>query len=62
MKNMLMDNVCAEMDTISLDILVEFALLLKFMMLPIESVTLLVRPMKFGILSSEHADAYLPIT
>lgn len=62
MNNMLMENVSVEKDIISLDIAVVFVLLLKFMMLPTESVMLLVKAIKFGIPSSDLADAFQDIT
>ena len=49
MNNISMENASVEKDIILLDIAVVFALLLKFMMLPTESVMLLAKATKFGI-------------
>lgn len=62
MKSLSMENVSVKMVTISLAILVEFVLQPKFMILPIESVTLHARRTKSGIQLSELVDVYLPTT
>jgi len=61
-KNGLMELVNVKLDTIWLDILVEFALPLNSMIELTESVMHHAKSMKFGILPSAPADVYLDIT
>ena len=60
--DLLMENVFVDKDTTSLDTVVVFAHQLKSMTQHTEFVMLNVKIMKFGILSSDHADVFQDIT